>query len=76
MTQASEPTDRHKPACQRCRFACNLYPSGTIEDTLFECRRYAPKPIRLKSEDDVSEWGWVQVLAHEWCGEFEADTLP
>jgi len=49
--------------CGQCRFYIEK------QETIGECRRYAPRPNVLKIN-------WCKVGVDHWCGEFELKHTP
>jgi hypothetical protein len=74
-------SDERQERCERCKF----WDRSKLPDdaNVGVCRRHAPAPRTILHHDDddnsfcLKEWPvWPQTLGSEWCGEFQAPTLP
>ena len=64
--------ERKIPTCRYCRFSHFVDLVGNdLDDSIFECRRYAPRPDYEVTGDWSTEWKWPDVRPKDWCGEFE-----
>ena len=62
-------------ACLFCTFWVQHL--GAMVEDYGACRRYAPKPRTVVSEEKYEESGfttfWPETFREEWCGEFDLD---